>query len=84
MGTLGSTPNGVLHASEFKTSIGSTGVGTISGFDSNDHIIYNQTTGALYYDADGSGTASAAIQIALLGTLLSHPGDIDYTDFMVV
>ena len=82
MGTLGNTPNGILNASEFKTSTGTKGVGAISGFDSNDHIIYNQTTGALYYDADGNGK-SAAIQIALIGTT-THPGDIDYTDFMIV
>jgi hypothetical protein len=32
----------------------------------NDYIVYVKKTGALYYDADGSGTNSAAVQIATL------------------
>jgi len=76
---------GALSINDFKKTSG-TGVGTpVTGYtalDSTDHIIYNQTSGALYYDADGSGT-TAAIQIALIGTTI-HPGDIDYTDFMIV
>ena len=47
--------------------------------DGTDRIIYNTTTGALYYDADGTGSA-AAIQIAIIG---SHP-TVAYTDFSVV
>ncbi len=40
--------------------------GAIHGGDS--HILYNRTTGALYYDADGTGTASSAVQLAIIGT----------------
>src|SRR5207342_2538765 len=43
-------------------------VGTQAG-DADDRIIYDQTTGNLYYDADGNG-AGAAVQFA---TLSSHP-----------
>jgi serralysin len=44
--------------------------------DANDHIIYDGDTGALFYDADGTGSA-AAIQFATLGAHLA----IDHTDF---
>lgn len=52
--------------------------GATNGHDADDRVIYNTTTGALYYDADGSGSAKA-IQIAALD---SHP-TLAYTDVLI-
>ena len=67
---------GTLSSDEFYAA-----AGAVKGHDGTDRIIYNTTTGALYYDADGSGSG-AAIQIALLGTS-THP-IIAYTDFSII
>ena len=63
---------GTLSAADFKLST--------QTLDISDRIIYNQTSGALFYDADGSGR-SAAVQIALLNSL---PTGIDHTDFVII
>jgi serralysin len=47
--------------------------------DNSDRIIYDQTTGAVYYDADGTGTA-ASVQFATLGTGLA----VTNLDFFIV
>ena len=59
------TATGTLAASQFKVGL--------SALDTDDFIIYNNTTGALLYDADGSGLG-AAIQIATLtgGLAMTH------------
>jgi len=69
-------PIGNLSAEQFWS--GSTAT---HGHDANDRIIYDTATGALYYDADGSGSA-AAVQIALIGTT-SHPA-LAYTDIQLI
>jgi Ca2+-binding RTX toxin-like protein len=53
---------GVLAASAFTTGS--------AAADASDRVIYDPTTGALYYDADGSG-GGAAVQIATLSTGLA-------------
>ncbi|MFZ2726038.1 MAG: cadherin domain-containing protein [Methylococcaceae bacterium] len=65
------TTTGTLAASAF--NIGA------SAADSSDRIFYNNNTGALYYDDDGSG-AHAAVKIATLGVALS----LSNADFVVI
>ncbi|EFG9941159.1 calcium-binding protein, partial [Escherichia coli] len=48
--------------------------------DADDRIIYNASTGALYYDADGSGTAFGRVQFA---TLTGSP-TITAADFVII
>lgn len=49
--------------------------------DTNDYIVYNKSTGALYYDANGSTNGlTDAIQITTLGTKLA----LTHADFSIV
>ena len=57
----GLAPNAFISADQFTTGTGAT--------TANQRIIYNQNTGELFYDADGSG-GGAQVQIA---TLVSNP-----------
>ncbi|MCC8996154.1 MAG: hypothetical protein LM517_03670 [Nitrosomonas sp.] len=65
------TTTGTLAASRFK--IGA------QAMDADDYIIYNNTTGALYYDSNGNGTG-ATVQIATIGIGLN----ITNADFVVI
>ncbi|MEI6799094.1 MAG: calcium-binding protein [Pseudomonadota bacterium] len=65
VGTLGSTA--------FYAAAGAT-----TGHLGTDRVIYNTTTGALYYDADGNGSG-VAVQI---GVLDGHP-TLAYTDVLI-
>ncbi len=58
---LGSAAS-ILSAAQFRVGA--------KALDANDHIVYNNTTGALLYDPDGTGTA-AAQQIATLSIQLA-------------
>lgn len=54
------------------------GVGAVA-HDANDYLIYNTSTGALYYDADASG-AGLATQFATLAGLPA----VSLTDFVII
>ena len=55
------------------------GAGVSAAHDADDRLIYNTTTGALLYDADGTGKG-AAVQIALL----AGKPDLAFSDFQIV
>ena len=71
------TTTGALTSAAFVS-----GAGRTAAADTSDRIIYNMTTGDLYYDADGIGS-TAAIKIALIGTSSSRPV-LDHTDFLII
>ena len=54
-----------------------------AALDANDYLIYNTATGVLSYDADGSGTASAAVAFAKIELNGVPPPDLSATDFLV-
>ena len=56
------------------------GAGLTTAQDATDRIIYDTTTGALHYDADGVG-GNASVRFALLG-VATHPS-ITYQDFFI-
>ena len=59
-------PTGTLAAGALFAAAGAT-----SAHDADDVIVYNTTTGALYYDADGNKAGGvAAVQFAVLD---NHP-----------
>jgi Ca2+-binding RTX toxin-like protein len=66
------TTTGALNAALFKNL-------SLGAIDADDRIVYNGSTGALSYDADGSG-AGAAVQFA---TLTGNPV-ITAADFFVI
>ena len=42
------------------------GAGIQTAADADDFILYNTSSGAIFYDADGSGTSKAPVQLAML------------------
>ena len=67
---------GILKAAAFVS-----GSGLTEAADASDRIIYDTSTGDVYFDADGTGSGSTAI---LFATLANHPADLAASDFMVV
>ena len=68
------TATGALNASMLRS-----GAGVTTAADTDDYVIYNTTTGALYYDADGNG-AGAAVQFAIL----TGAANISAADFTIL
>ncbi len=73
MSALGTTGNFAAGDARFWSS--STG----TAHDANDRVIYNTSTGSLYYDADGSGAGAAQ----LIATFQGAPG-VAATDITVI
>jgi Ca2+-binding RTX toxin-like protein len=68
---------GALTDAEFES-----GAGLTAAVDSTTRIFYNETNGALFYDADGSGGVSAAVQLA---TFTGTPAPVlTFNDFVVI
>ncbi|BAL26797.1 calcium-binding protein [Azoarcus sp. KH32C] len=67
------TATGTLNADWFIS-----GAGVTAAADANDYLIYNSTTGALYYDQDGNG-AGQAVQFATL----SGSSSLSASDFLI-
>ena len=66
---------GRLPAAEFRSGIVNVAA------EADDRIIYNTSTGALYYDADGAG-GRAAVHIATIGVFSHAP--LSSADFVVI
>ncbi len=66
-----------MTAGHLAAGVFASGSGVTAGLDATDRLAYNTSTGALYYDADGTG-GSAAIKIAILeGAPIISAADID-------
>jgi Ca2+-binding RTX toxin-like protein len=65
---------GTVTADKFYAKAGAT-----SATAKSDHIIYNKTTGDLYYDKDGKGGVGAI----LFANLANH-AKLDHGDFLIV
>lgn len=73
LGVIGTTAGVVLASGAFNTGATAT--------EADDRIIYNNGTGKLYYDADGSG-AGTQVLFALMGTT-THP-TLSASDFLII
>jgi serralysin len=68
---------GTLDAKEFYAA-----AGAVAGHDTSDRIIYDTTSGNLYFDIDGSKSGGKAS--ILFATLANLPAGLDHADFAIV
>ena len=71
--------NGFAAVGAMSTDAFWSGAGVNAAHDSTDRLIYNTTTGVLWYDRDGTGS-SAAVQVA---TLTGTP-TLVFSDFQII
>ena len=74
MPALGSSGAFAAGDARFHAAAGANG-----GHDANDRVVYNTSTGQLYYDADGNGAGAAEI----FATLTTKPV-ITASDIVVI
>lgn len=67
---------GTLKAGEFKV------IGDGQKIDANDHVVYNQQTGELYYDVDGKG-GQAMVKFALIENFSGDVPIVTYQDILI-
>lgn len=68
--------NGLLKADQFYAAAGAT-----EAHDASDRIVYDTSTGALYFDADGVG-GQAAVQFAVVG--IDHHPLLQFSQITIV
>jgi len=69
---IGAGPVGVLAATAFEDGPLAT--------SAQDRILYDEATGAIYFDRDGTGPATPV----RFATLVGSPNDVDNSDFVVI
>lgn len=70
---------GITNIGDLSNTAFYSAANAVKGIDADDRIIYNKSTGALYYDADGNGKAAAVQFVALTG----NP-NLEFSDFIIV
>jgi len=73
--------DGLLTGTTFTEAQFLSGAGATAALTPDHRIVYDLSTGALYYDADGVGGLDA-VQFAIVGTT-THPA-LAATDFLIV